>query len=109
VNTKHTLLETAPESVPHEVAQEVIDFAKADANVTTAFVGLTSVTEDFHKPYELLAAAFVLGDESDGALQAFADRFYETLPESLQAGGCNVLAPAALEAWQAKAQRVFSR
>jgi len=109
VDTKHTLLETPPETVPHELAQAVIDFAKADPNVTAAFVGLTSISEDFHKPYEQLAAAFALADESEAALQAFADRFYGTLPESLQAGGCNVLEPAALEAWQAKAQRVFAR
>jgi len=109
VGARHTLLETPAESVPHELAQAVIDFAKADPNVTTAFVGLTSIAEDFQKPYDRVAAAFVLTDESAAALEAFADRFYEALPQSLQAGGCNVLEPAALEAWQGKAQQVFSR
>jgi hypothetical protein len=109
VGVKHTLLQTPAEKVPHELAQTVIDFAKADPNVTRAFVGLTSIAVDFQNPYEQLAAGFVLADESAGALQAFADRFYGQLPEDVQAGGCNVLEPAAVDDWSAKAQQVFAR
>ncbi len=109
MGVRHTLLETAPESVPHELAQAVIDFCKGLPNVSRAFLALTSIAEDFQNPYEQLAAGFVLTDESAGALQAFADDFYESLPETLQDGGCNVLEPAALAAWSAKAQLVFAR
>jgi hypothetical protein len=109
VGARHTLLETAAEQVPHELAQTVIDFCKTVPNVTTAFVGVTAIAEDFQNPYEQLAAGFVLADESAGALQAFGDEFYTRLPQSVQAGGCNVLEPAALETWQARAQRVYSR
>jgi hypothetical protein len=109
VGVRHTLLDTPAESVPHELAQAVIDFCKAVPNVTEAFVGMTSIAEDFQHPYEQLAAGFVLADESAAALQAFGDVFYERLPEGLQDGGCNVLEPAALVAWSAKAQRVYSR
>jgi hypothetical protein len=77
--------------------------------VTAAFVALTKVAEDFRFPYEQLAAGFVLADEGDAALQSFADAFYDRLPEDVQAGGCNVLAPEALDDWQSKAQRVYTR
>jgi hypothetical protein len=103
------LLQTPPESVPHELAQAVIDFAKATPNVTRAFVGQTEMAEDFQKPVEQLAAGFVLADESDAALQTFGDLFYSELPAELQAGGCNVLAPAAVDDWSDKAQQVFVR
>jgi hypothetical protein len=109
VGARHTLLETPAESVPQELAQTVIDFCKSVPNVTQAFIGLTSIVEDFQHPYEQLAAGFALADESAGALQAFGDEFYGRLPESLQDGGCNVLEPAALATWSAKAQRVYSR
>ena len=45
MGVRHTLLDTSPESVPHELAQAVIDFCKAVPNVTEAFVGLTSIAE----------------------------------------------------------------
>jgi hypothetical protein len=31
------------------------------------------------------------------------------MPEEVQAGGCNFLEPGGIDAWQEKAQRVFSR
>jgi len=109
VGVKHTLLETAPSRVPDAVARAVRQFAASDANVTRAFVGLTSIAVDFKQPYEQLAAGFVLADEGAAALQAFADRFYAELPTDVQAGGCNVLEPAAVDDWSAKAQQVFAR
>jgi len=107
--TKHKLLDTPAEKVPHELAQQVIDFVKPIEAVTAAYVGLTQITEDFKEPYEQLAAAFELASEDDAALRAFADRFYETMPADVQAGGCNVLDSGGAAAWRAQAQRVFSR
>jgi hypothetical protein len=106
---KHRLLETPAESVPHEFAQEVIDFCKPIDAVTAAYVGLTELTEGFHLPRKQLAAAFELAAEDDGALQGFADAFYATMPADVQAGGCNVLDAGGVAAWRAQAQRVFAR
>jgi hypothetical protein len=107
--TRHRLLDTPPEKVPHEFAQEVIDFAKPVEAVTAAYVAVTEVSEDFKEPYEQLAAAFELGAEDDGALEAFANRFYESMPADVQAGGCNVLDAGGAAAWRKQAQLVFSR
>jgi hypothetical protein len=109
VGVKHRLLDTPPEKVPHEFAQEVIDFCKPLDTVTAAWVGLTEITEDFQHPYEQLAAAFELSDEDDQHLQAFADRFYEVMPDDVQAGGCNVLDEGGLAVWREQAQQVYSR
>src|SRR5215475_12287627 len=109
MGVKHRLLDTPPEKVPHEFAQEVIDFCKPVEAVTGAYVGLTEITEDFQHPYEQLAAAFELAAEDDTALQSFAEAFYETMPEDVQAGGCNVLDDGGAAVWRQQAQRVFSR
>jgi hypothetical protein len=106
---KHKLLDTAPERVPHDFAQEVIDFCKPIDAVTAAWVGLTEITEDFAVPRQQLAAAFELAAEDDEHLQAFADRFYASMPEDVQAGGCNVLDPGGVAVWSRQAQQVFSR
>jgi hypothetical protein len=109
VATKHKLLDTPPDKVPHEFAQEVIDFAKPIDSVTAAYVGLTEITEDFKNPYEQLAAGFELAEEDGAALQAFADRFYASMPADVQAGGCNVLDAGGAAVWRKQAQRVFCR
>src|SRR5215813_1505405 len=70
MGVKHRLLDTPAERVPHEFAQEVIDFCKPIPAVTAAYVGLTEITEDFQNPYEQLAAAFELAAEDDTALQS---------------------------------------
>lgn len=106
---KHKLLDTPPEKVPHEFAQEVIDFAKSDDAITNAYVGLTEITEDFKNPYEQLAAAFVLSSEDVDTVKEFADRFYASMSADVQAGGCNVLDEGGLAVWQKQAQRVFTR
>ena len=106
---KHKLLDTQPEQVPHEFAQEVIDFCKPIDAVTAAWVGLTEITEDFGFPRRQLAAAFELASEDDARLQAFADRFYASAPEDVQAGGCNVLDAGGVAVWSGQAQQVFSR
>jgi hypothetical protein len=109
VGVKHRLLDTPAEQVPHEFAQEVIDFCKPIDAVTSAWVGLTEITEDFQHPYEQLAAAFELAAEDDTHLQEFADRFYGSMPEEVQAGGCNVLDAGGVAVWSKQAQQVFSR
>jgi len=109
MGVKHRLLDTPPEKVPHEFAQEVIDFCKPIDAVTAAWVGLTEVTEDFQHPYEQLAAAFELEAEDAASLQSFADSFYASMPADVQAGGCNVLDPGGVAVWEQQAQRVFSR
>jgi hypothetical protein len=109
MTVKHTLLATAPEQVPHEFAQAVIDFAKSLDVIVAAYVGLTSVAETFQNPVEQLAAAFELTSDGDEEIRLVADRFYASMPAEVQAGGCNVLAPAALAVWREKAQRVYTR
>ncbi len=109
MDVKHRLLDTPPEKIPHEFSQMVIDFSKPIDVIETAYVGVTEITEDFQHPVEQLAAAFELTSDTDENLQLVADRFYESMPEDVQAGGCNVLEPASLAVWQAKARRVFSR
>ena len=101
MGVKHKLLDTPAEKVPHELAQEVIDFCKPIDAVTAAY--------DFGFPREQLAAAFELDTEDDGHLQAFADRFYSSAPADVQAGGCNVLDAGGAAAWRAQAQQVFKR
>jgi hypothetical protein len=109
MGVKHRLLDTPAEKVPHEFAQEVIDFCKPLDEVTAAWVGMTEITDDFQHPYEQLAAAFELASEDDAALQSFADRFYMSMPADVQAGGCNVLDAGGVAVWSKQAQRVFSR
>jgi len=109
VGVKHRLLDTPAEQVPHEFAQEVIDFCKPIDAITTAWVGLTEITEDFQHPYEQLAAAFELTSDDDAHLQLVADRFYAAMPEDVQAGGCNVLDPGGVAVWSKQAQQVFHR
>ena len=109
MGVRHRLLDTPPEKVPHEFAQEVIDFCKPLDEIRAAWVGLTEITEDFDRPYEQLAAAFALAAHDDDHLQAFAERFYATMPQDVQAGGCNVLDPGGVAVWSKQAQQVFSR
>jgi hypothetical protein len=109
VGVRHTLLETPPERVPHELAQLVIDFCRPMEAIVAGYVGLTRIAADFQDPVELLAAAFELRSDDDDELQLVADRFYESMPEEVQAGGCNVLAPGAVAVWRERAQRVYSR
>jgi len=109
MSVKHRLLDTPPEKVPHEFAQEVIDFCRPIDAITAAYVGLTEITEDFKHPYEQLAAAFELVSDDEEHLQLVADRFYASMPEDVQAGGCNVLDAGGLAVWRKQAQQVFSR
>ncbi len=112
---KQKLLDTPPESVPPDLATTVADFCRPLDVIRAAYVGLTEITRDFGYPERHVSVAFELAtpaaetEEGDRELRLVADRFYETLPEELQAGGCNFLEPGGISAWQEKAQRVFSR
>jgi hypothetical protein len=109
------LLDTPADRVTPELAKTVADFCEPIDVIRSAFVGVTEVTRDFHHPEEYLAVAFELAepvagtDEGDRELRLVADRFYDTMPEEVQAGGCNFLEPGGIDAWQEKARRVFSR
>jgi hypothetical protein len=109
VGTKHRLLDTPPQKVPHEFAQEVIDFSKPIDAIVAAYVGLTEITEDFKNPYEQLAAAFVLSSEDVNTVQFVADAFHASMPADVQAGGCNVLDGPGVDVWRKQAQQVFTR
>jgi hypothetical protein len=109
VGSKHKLLDTPAEKVPHEFAQAVIDFCKPIDAITVAYVGLTEITEDFKNPYEQLAAAFVLTSDDLDTIEPVADRFYDSTPADVQAGGFNVLDAGGRAVWQQQAQQVFTR
>src|SRR3954470_425920 len=104
MSTRHRLIGTPADKVPHEFAQEVIDFCKPIDAVTAAYVGLTEIIEDFQLPRELLAAACELAAEDDAELRRFADTFYASMPADVQEGGCNVLDAGGAAAWRAQAQ-----
>ena len=109
------LLATPAERVTAELAKTVADFCEPVEVIRSAYVGLTEVSRDFHHPTELLAVAFELAEpvagseEGDKELRLVADKFYDTMPEEIVAGGCNFLEPGGITAWAEKAQRVFSR
>jgi hypothetical protein len=112
---KQRLLETPPERVPPELAATVQSFCEPIDVIRASYVGLIEITEDFGYPREQLGVAFELvtpaarTKEGDRELRLVADRFYETMPEDVQAGGCNFLEPGAIAVWREKAQQVFAR
>ena len=109
MSVKHKLLDTAPEQVPHEFAQAVIDFCKSVDAISEGYVGLTEITVDFKNPYRQLAAAFVLRQEDLAHVQLVAEKFDSTMPADVIAGGCNVLDGPGIDVWRKQAQRVFTR
>jgi hypothetical protein len=112
---RQRLLDTPAARVPPELAATVRSFCEPVDVIRAAFVGLTELTLEFHEPREQLAVAFELAEpsagtpEGDRELRVVADRFYETMPELVRAGGCNFLEPGGIDAWRAKAQQVFAR
>jgi hypothetical protein len=112
---RQRLLDTSADRVSAELAGTVRSFCEPVDVIRAAYVGLTELTLEFHEPREQLAVAFELAvpsaetPEGDRELRLVADRFYETMPESVLAGGCNFLEPGGIDAWREKAQRVFSR
>ena len=112
---RQKLLETPAGSVPPGLAKTVTDFCEPVDVIRAAYVGLTEITRDFGYPHQQLAVAFELAvptagtEEGDRELRLVTDRFYDTMSEEIQAGGCNFLEPGGISVWQEKAQRVFSR
>ena len=112
---RQKLLDTPADRVAPELARTVSDFCEPLDVIRSAYVGLTEITRDFGYPEEQLAVAFELAvpsagtAEGDRQLRLVADRFYDTLPEEIQAGGCNFLEPGGITAWHEKARQVFSR
>ena len=112
---RQRLLDTPADRVTPELAKLVRAFCEPLDVINAAYVGLTELTKDFHDPEEQLAVAFELAapvaetDEGDRELRIVADRFYETMPEDVQDGGCNFLEEGGVAAWRDKARLVFSR
>jgi hypothetical protein len=112
---KQRLLETPAERVPAELVATVKAFCEPIDVIRASYVGLIEMTEDFGYPREQLGVAFELAEpkarteEGDRELRIVADRFYEAMPEDVQAGGCNFLEPGAIPVWRERAQRVFTR
>jgi hypothetical protein len=112
---RQRLLETSADRVPTELAGLVESFCKPIDVIRSAYIGLTETTRDFGYPEEHLAVAFELAEtsaateEGDRELRLVADRFYDTMPEEVQAGGCNFLEPGGIAVWRDKAQQVFTR
>jgi hypothetical protein len=109
------LLPTPAERVPHDLVQTVVSFCEPIGEIKAAFVGVVEVTPEFQYSHEELAVAFELAEPAAGTAEGnreahlVADRFYDELPESITAGGCNLLEPGAFSAWHEHAQQVFSR
>ncbi len=112
---RQRLLETPPDRISPELRRTVAEFSEPIEVIRSAYVGLVEITRDFEQPAEHLGVAFELAEtaaeseEGDRELRLVADRFYETMPAEIQAGGCHFLEPGGIEAWAAQAQRVFSR
>jgi hypothetical protein len=115
VGIRQRLLETPADKVPEELAKTVKDFCEPIDVIRSAYVGVTEITRDFGYPEEHLSVAFELAApsaqtaEGDRELRLVTDRFYDTMPEEVRAGGCNFLEPGGIAVWQEKAQQVFSR
>jgi hypothetical protein len=115
VALKQRLLETSPDRVPAELAETVRAFSEPIDVIRASYVGLVEVTEDFQYPREQLSVAFELRvpqaqtREGDRELRLVADRFYDSMPEEIVAGGCNFLEPGGAAVWREKAQQVFAR
>jgi hypothetical protein len=112
---RQTLLDTPADRVSPELAKTVGDFCGPLDVIKTAWVGLIEIARDFHAAEQHLGVAFELAEpvaeteEGDRELRVVADRFYDTMPEEILEGGCNFLEPGGIDAWAAKAQKVFSR
>jgi hypothetical protein len=112
---RQRLLDTPQERIPVELAEQVHAFCEPLDVIVASYVGLTEIEEDFKYPREQLAVAFELrapsthNREDDPELQRVAERFYESMPADVVAGGCNFIGPGAIAAWREKAWQVFAR
>jgi hypothetical protein len=112
---RQTLLDTPASRVSAELAKTVADFCGPLDVIRTAWIGLIEIARGTAAPEQHLGVAFELSEpvaeteEGDRELRVVADRFYDTMPAEILEGGCNFLEPGGIDAWAAKAQKVFSR
>jgi hypothetical protein len=114
VEVRQQLLDTPAERVSPELAQAVTTFCKPIRAIRAAYVGLIEISIDGGGPERHLGVGFALADlaetvAGDRELHVVAERFYDSMPEELQRGGCSFLEGTGLDAWQEKAQEVYSR
>jgi hypothetical protein len=109
VGVRKRLLATPADRVPDHLAAAVVAFCEPIAAIRAGYVALLEVTEGFGHPREQLAVAFELTDVGEATLALVAERFVESMPQEIQAGGCNVLQAGALGVWGEHARRVFAR
>ena len=113
---KQRLLDTPQERVPVELAEQVRAFCEPLDVISASYVGLTEITRGLQVPARAARgrvraprARRRTSSADDPEVQRVADRFYESMPADVVAGGCNFLGPGALAAWREKAWQVFAR
>jgi hypothetical protein len=108
------LLDTPAGRVPDEVAATVRAFCERVDVIASGFVGLVEVTEKGRPPFERLSAAFEVQEaatrrELRQELRLVVERFYDSMPADVAAGGCNLLDEGGLGVWRERALQVFPR
>ena len=116
MGVRQRLLDTPPEQRPAELAQAgAATSASRSTSITAAYVGLTEITRGLRatraSSWRSRSSCATPRRRRGGRpeLQLVADRFYESMPADVQAGGCNFLEPGGVAAWREKAQQVFAR
>jgi hypothetical protein len=114
LEVRQQLLVTPAGSVPPELSRAVSGFCEPVRAIRAAYIGLIEIRIDGGPPERHLGVGFTLADlastaAGDQELHLVAERFYESMPDELQRGGCSFLEGAGLDAWRKQAQEVFSR
>ena len=109
---KQLLLDTPPERVPDEIAATVRAFCERVDVIRSGYVGLVEVTEDGRPAFERLSAAFEVQEASTRRelrqeLRLVVERFYDSMPDEVAGGGCNLLDAGGIGVWRERALRVF--
>ena len=113
---RQTLLETPADRVSAELTKTVADFCGPLDVIKTAWVGLIEIARDFHAPEQHLGRG-VRAVRAGRRRPRRATASCASSPtgsttrcrEEILEGGCNFLEPGGIDAWAAKAQKVFSR
>ena len=112
---RQRLLETPAERVPPELAETVAEFCRPLDVVRAGLRRADRAERRRRRARGALAVAFELA-ETDASteeglrqVRLVTDRFYETMPEEIQAGGCNFLEAGGFAVWEERAQQVFAR
>ena len=109
---RQRLLDTPPERVPDEIAATVRAFCERLDVIASGYVGLVEVTEDGRPPFERLSAGFEVREaatrrELERELRLVVESFYDSMPDEVAAGGCNLLDEGGLGVWRERALQVF--